>query len=88
MISIRAFKNVPHFAELFAHVHPVCWPILWWQLNALLAWIKRRGGVDVFCSVIAWGFITLRPVGKAPDPGTNMPLPGTFRPLTDKSWGG
>jgi hypothetical protein len=37
IIPMRAFRTSLHFANLFAHVPVICWPILWWQLNALLA---------------------------------------------------
>ncbi|MDP1557038.1 MAG: hypothetical protein Q8L84_16385 [Hyphomonas sp.] len=87
MIPMRAFRADPHFADLFAHVPVICWPILWWQLNALFRWCKREGRPDVLYSVSPWGFITLRHAGDRPDPATYKPLPRTFRPLTDDSWG-
>ncbi len=86
MIPMRAFRTDPHFADLFAHVHVICWPILWWQLNALFGWCKREGIPGVLYSVSPWGFITLRHAGDRPDPATYKPLPRTFRPLTDDSW--
>ncbi|MDP3459303.1 MAG: hypothetical protein Q8S09_08525 [Hyphomonas sp.] len=87
MIPMRAFRADPHFADLFAHVPVICWPILWWQLNALFRWCKREGRPDVLYSVSPWGFITLRHAGDRPDPATYQPLARTFRPLTDDSWG-
>ena len=87
MISLRAYRHNPHFADLFAHVHPLCWPILWWQLNTLFAWCRREGIPAVLCSVNSRGFLTLRHAGARPDPAVYQPLPRTFRPLTDDSRG-
>ncbi|MDP1554785.1 MAG: hypothetical protein Q8L84_04925 [Hyphomonas sp.] len=86
MIPMRTFRSDPHFAELFARVHVICWPILWWQLNALFRWCKREGIPDVLYSVNPWGFITLRHHGGRQDPHTYKPATRTFRPLTDESW--
>jgi hypothetical protein len=86
MVSIRAFRADPHFADLFEHVHVMCWPILWWQLNTLFRWCKREGIPDVLYSVNDWGFITVRHFGEKPDPAAYTPLPRTVRPLTDASW--
>ena len=68
---------------MFAHVCVICWPILWWQLNALLAWSRRQSVVDLLYSVNDWSFITLRRAGEATHPETRKPLARTFRPLTD-----
>ncbi len=87
MIPMRTFRADPHFADLFAHVHVVCWPILWWQLNALFRWCKRQGIPDVLYSVNAWGFITLRNAGAAFDLTAYKPEFRTFRPLTEAIWG-
>ncbi|MFN7164907.1 MAG: hypothetical protein ACK4P2_08840, partial [Hyphomonas sp.] len=87
MIPMRAFRADPHFADLFAHVHVICWPILWWQLNALFGWCKREGIPGVLYSVSPWGFITLRHAGDRNDPATYQRPERTFRPLTDDSWG-
>ncbi|MDP1555827.1 MAG: hypothetical protein Q8L84_10225 [Hyphomonas sp.] len=87
MIPMRTFRSDPHFAELFAHVHVICLPILWWQLNALFRWCKREGIPAVLYSVNPWGFITLRHHGDRNDPHAYKPPTRTFRPLTDESWG-
>jgi hypothetical protein len=85
MISLRTFRSNPHFADLFAHVHVICWPILWWQLNALLRWCRREGIPDVLYAVSPWGLITIRHAGTRP--GTfYQPLERTFRPLSEPSW--
>ncbi|MDP3457643.1 MAG: hypothetical protein Q8S09_00085 [Hyphomonas sp.] len=87
MVSLRAFRSDPHFADLFVHVHVICWPILWWQLNILFRWCKRHGHPDVLYSVNDWGFITVRHFGATPDPTAYKPVPRTLRPLTDPGWG-
>jgi len=86
MISLRAIRGDLHFADLFAHVYVICWPILWWQLNLLRKWCLAHNIPDVLYSVSPWGFIKVRQFGKAPDPNAYTPRPRTFRPLTDDSW--
>ena len=84
MISIRAFRSNPDFAELFAHVHVICWPILWWKLNALYSWWRRAGIPEVLYTVNAWGCISVRYAGTAADPSLHRPVERTFRDLSDQ----
>ncbi len=86
MWSIARLRSHPHFARAFAHVHPLCWLILWWQLNRLLRWFETCRPEDVFYTVNRWGGVTIRLVSDMPGPATYRPLPRTFRPLTDESW--
>jgi hypothetical protein len=87
MLSIRSFRNLPHFARSFAHVHVLCWPILWWNLNRLLRLYEDFGYEEILYAVTRWGHITIRYSARKPDPSLYKPIPRTFRPLTDESWG-
>ena len=86
MWSLTCLRQHPNFAHLFAHVHPLCWLILWWHLNRLLRFLEAENPEDVFYTVSKWGIVTLRLVSDKVDPGQYKPLPRTFRPLTDASW--
>ena len=86
MWSLTVLRNNPHFGRLFDTVHPLCWPILWWQLNRLFRMILADKSLDVLYSVNHWGFITIRHVAKCEDPATYKPPQRTFRLLTDASW--
>ena len=86
MWSLTVLRNNPHFGRLFDAVHPLCWPILWWQLNRLFRMILADKSLDVLYSVNRWGFITIRHVAKCEDPATYKPPARTFRPLSDPSW--
>ena len=86
MWSFARLRQCPHFAPIFAKVHPLCWPILWWQLNRLLRWFDRTRPEDVLYSVNRWGFVQVCYVAPRIDPATYKPLPRTFRPLSDPSW--
>lgn len=87
MVSIRTFRSIPHFAELFAHMPVICWPIFWSRLSSLFRWCKREGIPDVCYAVGDEGLITVRHFGAKPHSAAYTPLPRTFRPLTDASWG-
>ena len=88
MPSISALRRSPHFAHLFAHVHPLCWPILLWSLARLFKWFDTAGFENVLYSTSRWGFIRIAYLGdKKADPAAYKPLERTFRPLTDDSWG-
>jgi hypothetical protein len=86
MWSLTALRTNPHFGRFFDRVHPLCWPILWWQLNMLFRRILADRSLDILYSVNAWGFITIRYVAKCEDPATYKAPALTFRPLSDPSW--
>lgn len=87
MIPLRALRAHPHYADLFDHVPMLLWPVLWWQLNAMIRWMRSAGVLDVCFSTSVWGFITIRHAGFAPDPDLYRPLPRLYRTLTDPAWG-
>jgi hypothetical protein len=86
MYSIARLRQHPHFAPFFAHVHPLCWLILWWELNRLMRWFKAHGIGNALYSVNEWGFVDIHCVVAKPDPNAYKPAQRTFRPLTDPSW--
>ena len=87
MWSLTRLRQHPHFAPLFGRVHPLCWLILWWQLNGLIRWFETHKPDDVLYSVSPWGLVTIRYVAPRTDPRLYTPRPRTFRVLTDPSWG-
>ncbi len=86
MYSIARLRQHPHFAPFFAHVHPLCWLILWWELNRLMRWFKAHGIGNALYSVNEWGFVSIHYAVPQPDPNAYKPPQRTFRPLTDPSW--
>jgi hypothetical protein len=69
MIPMRTLRANPHFAPLFAHVHALCWPILWWSLNRLLRWYASSGYEEVLYGTTPWGYVYIAYLGeKKPDP--------------------
>jgi hypothetical protein len=74
MIPMRALRANPHFAPLFAHVHALCWPILWWSLNRLLRWYASSGYEEVLYGTTPWGYVYIAYLGeKKPDPSACRP---------------
>jgi hypothetical protein len=86
MWSIARLRQHPHFAPLFAHVHPLCWLILWWELNRLIRWYKTWQPENVLYAVNRWGRVTVHCIVPRPDPRLYRPIPRTFRELSDPSW--
>jgi hypothetical protein len=86
MWSITRLRQHPHFAPLFAHVHPLCWLVLWWELNRLIRWYERYRPENTLYSVNRWGRVTVHCVVPRPDPRLYKPIPRTFRELSDPSW--
>ena len=86
MMSISHLSRYPAFARFFAMVHPLFWPILWWQLNRLARYIMDENPGNVLYSVNAWGIVRICYIARGLDPDAYKPLPRTFRPLTDASW--
>ena len=87
MWSITRLRQHPHFAPLFAHVHPLCWLILWWELNRLIRWYETWQPENVLYAVNGWGRVTVHCIVPRPDPRLYKPIPRTFRALSDPSWG-
>jgi hypothetical protein len=86
MIPLRALKAHPHYADLFDEVPFLLWPILWWQLSAMIRWMRDAHVTDV-CFQTNWcGFITIRFATYAEAPDLYQPTPRTFRELIDPSW--
>ncbi len=74
MTPMRALRANPHFAPLFARVHPLCWPILWWSLNRLLDWFETANYEEVLYATNRWGFIRIAYYGdRKPDPSAYRP---------------
>jgi hypothetical protein len=74
MVSLRALRNNPHFAPLFAHVLPFFWPVLWWSLNRLLRWYASAGLEDVLFATTRWGWVEIVCLGdRKPDPAAYRP---------------
>ncbi|WP_299949316.1 hypothetical protein [Hyphomonas sp. BRH_c22] len=63
----------PRHAPLYAHVHVLFWPWLWWQLWNLDRW-KRATGRGVLLAVDRRGNVYIRYVTDAPGQG-----PQSFR---------
>ena len=74
MTPMRALRANPHFAPLFARVHPLCWWVLWWNLNRLLDWFETSGYEEILYSTNCWGFIRIAYLGdRIPDPSAYRP---------------
>ena len=86
MWSLTRLRQHPNFAHLFAHVHPLCWLILWWELNRLMRWYRKYQPEDALVSTSVWGFITVSFITERADPDAYRTPQRTFRPLTDASY--
>ena len=74
MTPLHALRANPHFAPLFAHVHALCWPILWWSLNRLLRWYASSGYEEVLYGTTPWGYVYIAWLGdRKPDPSAYRP---------------
>ncbi|MEH6807257.1 MAG: hypothetical protein V7651_00270 [Hyphomonas oceanitis] len=57
--------DLPARAQLYAFVHPVCWPWLWFQLWRLGAWIQSNKR-DVLFHVDRYGNLRIDFISDAP----------------------
>ncbi len=74
MTPMRALRANPHFAHLFARVHPLCWWVLGWSLNRLLDWYETSGYEEILYETSPWGFIRIAYFGD------RTPGPSAYRP--------
>ena len=87
MISMRQLRSDPHFAPLFRHVHPLCWPILWWSLNRIFLWYDTSGYENVMLATTRWGYVYPAYLGeRKPDPSAYKPYALTKPRWDDPSW--
>ena len=87
MTPMRVLRANPHFARLFARVHPLCWPILWWSLNRLLDWYETSGYAEVLYATSRWGVIRIVYYGdRLPDPSAPRPYVLTRPRWDDPVW--
>ena len=88
MTSLTALRRNPRFARFFEAVHPFFWPVIWWTLNAVFREYDASNRTEFLIGVTWWGQVYVAFRGDPrPDPNTCSPIPRTFRPLTDASWG-
>jgi hypothetical protein len=74
MISMRQLRSDPYYAPLFRHVHPLCWPILWWSLNRFFKWYDTSGYDTLLLATTRWGYVYPAWLGqKKPDPASYKP---------------
>jgi hypothetical protein len=50
-------------------VPKLLWPILWWQLNAMIFWMRDHKITDACCQTSWWSFITILFATQAEAPG-------------------
>jgi hypothetical protein len=86
MIPLRALRAHPHYADLFDYAPGLLWPILWWQRNAMIFWMRDQNITDVCFQTNWWGFITIRFATQADNPSLDKPIPRILRELSDPSW--
>ena len=69
----------PRYAHLYAHVHVLLWPWLWWQLQNLNRWMKATGR-GLLVAVDRWGNVHIRCMGDAPEAEDRFtPVPASAR---------
>ncbi len=87
MIPMRLLRSNPYFAHLFARVHPLCWPILWWSLNRLLKWYETSGYGEILFRTTRWGWVHVAYLGdKIPDPSAYRPYATGMPRWDDPVW--
>ncbi|MFN7179820.1 hypothetical protein, partial [Hyphomonas sp.] len=84
---MRQLRSDPNFAPLFRHVHPLCWPILWWSLNRIFLWFDHCGYENVLLATTRWGYVYPAFLGqKKPDPSAYRPYVREKPRFDDPCW--
>jgi hypothetical protein len=87
MIPMRQLRRNPHFAHLFARVHPLCWPILWWSLNRLFKCYDSSGYEEILFGTTRWGYVYVAFLDdKRHDPSAYRPFATGMARWDDPVW--
>jgi hypothetical protein len=81
MVSLSALRQHPRFGRFFEVVHPFCWPVIWWTLNAVFRQYDASNCTEFLLGITWWGQVyvafggtcarTRTPPG--PSPETSVP---------------
>ena len=67
--ALRRLSKHPLFADYFAFVLPIFWPVLYWQLRRMAEQMAARGCSEILVQVSWWGGIEITHFGdRAPSP--------------------
>jgi hypothetical protein len=87
MTRLQRLLRSPVYRPWFDRVHPIFWPVLWWQLEVTIAWMKRAGITDVMLTIHWWGGVEIVFTGdKQPDPSAYRPYVSTRPRWDNPSW--
>jgi hypothetical protein len=87
MTRFQRLLRSPVYRPWFDQVHPLFWPVLYWQLECTFAWMKRTGIMDVMLSIRWWGKVDVVYIGdKRPDPSAYRPYVLTKPRFDDPVW--
>ncbi|MBU4568839.1 MAG: hypothetical protein KJ833_07735 [Alphaproteobacteria bacterium] len=71
MTRFLRIRNNIHFRRYFDAVHPVFWPVLFWQLGRFFKWMRAEQLSEVLFEITWWGGVRIHIIGDklaAPSP--------------------
>ncbi|WP_291061631.1 hypothetical protein, partial [Hyphomonas sp.] len=72
-------RNNIHFRRYFDAVHPVFWPVLFWQLGRFFKWMRAEQLSEVLFEITWWGGVRIHIIGD------KLTTPSPFAP-TKPRW--
>jgi hypothetical protein len=83
MSTFLSIRNYVYFRHLFDAVHPLFWPVLYWQLKAARLSLQREKLTSVMLAVTWWGGVRIVYRGDKIETPSHDPPRTPLRPRFD-----
>jgi hypothetical protein len=86
MTRFLRIRNSVHFRRYFDAVHPLFWPLLFWNLGRVMTWMGAGQYGEAFIEITWWGGVKLHLVGDKIEAEKQIPIAQTRPHWSDPVW--
>jgi hypothetical protein len=86
MSDFLSIRNYPAFRRYFDAVHPLFWPVLYWQLKRAWIFLQREKLTSVLLAITWWGGVRIVHCGDRIETPKHNPLARTKPHWSDPVW--
>jgi hypothetical protein len=86
MSDFLSIRNYPAFRRYFDAVHPLFWPVLYWQLKRAWIFLQKEKLTSVLLAITWWGGVRIVHCGDKIEAPKHDPLAPTKPHWSDPVW--